>query len=452
MRWPTELAELPAVRRPQILDLAGRYGLSEADMAEHVAKLGRPSPLRRGCASRTQAAPWPGSRLSYELQRRPSASTPTALWPTLWPSPAPACAPCSRLSSSSRTERFAGSGSGLLQPPDQKTCSEQRQRPIRGLPYLQRPVPHPRRTWPLGTGAGSRGWRGRDSCHLGGLWVSTAGSDTIAPWRPSTRPWTRKERRRVQYIGGKTKSGGAQIAAAINATIKRHQLQTYVEPFCGGLSVTSRVRASKRLASDACEALVSLYRAIQGGWSPPRELSREEWLLLRETQDPADPLTAFAGFGCSFGGAWFGSYVKRYKFTDRWVPAAEAAAQSLERKLGACSDVAFGFHDYCVAPKGELVYCDPPYAGTMGYGAVDPWDPVAFWAWATEQGRCHRMIAVSEISAPAGWASLLTFDLQHRIGTAGGKRRVEHLFVPEAQRGEWSTALPATAPQIELGW
>lgn len=60
----------------------------------------------------------------------------------------------------------------------------------------------------------------------------------------------------MQYVGGKQKSGGAQIAKVINRMIRDRNLITYAEPFCGGLSVTQRIAAPTRLVSDGCEALI----------------------------------------------------------------------------------------------------------------------------------------------------------------------------------------------------
>lgn len=241
----------------------------------------------------------------------------------------------------------------------------------------------------------------------------------------------------MQYIGGKQKSGGVQIAQSINAAIVRHGLTTYSEPFCGGLSVTTRVQAPTRYASDACIALITLYQSMQGGWCPPTSLDKEAWDALKVTQDPQDPLTAFAGFGCSFGGSWFGSYAQRYKYTKRWVTAAEAASSSLTKKMGKCDDVHFQACDYHDAPFAHLVYCDPPYRGTMGYGAVGEWNPDEFWAWATLRAQ-QALVAVSEMTAPEKWTPIRSFKLQHRIATGSGERREEHLFVPTWQVSAWT--------------
>lgn len=241
----------------------------------------------------------------------------------------------------------------------------------------------------------------------------------------------------MQYLGGKQKSGGAQIARLINSVASQRELRKFIEPFCGGLSVTSRVEMPQRIASDSCEALITLYRSMQVGWEPPEIVTRSQWDYYKAHQDPQDPMTAFVGFGCSRSGVWFSSYVEDYKYTKRRVPAATAARNSLYNKLRKCQDVKFLTLDYSRVPCGDIVYCDPPYKGTKGYGAVEPWDPERFWTWAREKSRTE-LVCVSEMVAPSDWVSILTFDLQHRIGTQTGKRRQEFLFVHESQKGLWN--------------
>jgi len=245
----------------------------------------------------------------------------------------------------------------------------------------------------------------------------------------------------MQYIGGKQKSGGAQISVVINRIIRKRKLETYSEPFCGGLSVTQRIVASVRHASDACEALICMYKALQSGtWTPPLDLTREEWVRLRDTNDPRDPLTAFAGFGCSNRGAWFRGYAARYKFTGgKYVEAALAAASSLKTKMRKCNDVRFAYGDYREQVLGDVVYCDPPYAGTLGYPAVPgEWDPLAFWAWARATSD-DRLLCVSEQHAPDDFVALLSFSIQSKIAMATGARRDEYLFVPRHQLDAWAS-------------
>ena len=243
----------------------------------------------------------------------------------------------------------------------------------------------------------------------------------------------------MQYVGGKQKSGGAQIAAVINRMIRVRELNTYSEPFCGGLSVTQRIVAPVRHASDACNALICMYKALQSGaWTPPQDLTREEWVRLRDANDPQNPLTAFAGFGCSNRGRWFGGYATRYKFSGRYVEAAFAAASSLKTKMRKCVDVRFAGGDYRQQVLGDIVYCDPPYVGTLGYPAVPgEWNPFTFWAWVRTIAD-DRLVCVSEQHAPDGFVPLLTFSIQNKIAMSGGTRRAEYLYVPRHQLDMWT--------------
>jgi len=243
----------------------------------------------------------------------------------------------------------------------------------------------------------------------------------------------------MQYVGGKQKSGGAQIAQAINAMIKALGLRSYSEPFCGGLSVTQRIVAPERRASDACAALICLYQRLQGGWVPPLSLSKEEWLELKAANDPSNPLTAFAGFGLSLFGNWFGAYAPMSTRNHKRIPSAVAAAESLQRKLSKCKDVRFSCTDYQSQQLADIIYCDPPYAGKLQYPAVGDFDSDAFWEWAREQSRV-TLLAVSEQQAPADFTPLRTFSLQSRIATGAGNRRTEHLYVHASQLEKWQVA------------
>ncbi len=109
----------------------------------------------------------------------------------------------------------------------------------------------------------------------------------------------------MRYMGGKSR-----IAKQIAAVIDEHRQpgQLVWDAFCGGLSMS--VALSKKgpvLASDACAPLIALYKAVQEGWDPPTEVSRQTYMAAKLLPD-SDPMKAFCGFGCSFGGKWFGGY------------------------------------------------------------------------------------------------------------------------------------------------
>ena len=83
--------------------------------------------------------------------------------------------------------------------------------------------------------------------------------------------------------------------------------------------------------------------------------------------------------------------------------------------------------DYCnyVYQDGDVVYCDPPYAGTVGYGRG--FDHEAFWQWCRTR---DFPVYVSEYRAPEDFISIWCKEkrrlFNHIVLSANA---VEHLFL-----------------------
>ncbi len=175
-------------------------------------------------------------------------------------------------------------------------------------------------------------------------------------------------------MGGKTR-----IAKQIAAVIDEHRQpgQLVWDEFCGGLSVS--VALSKKgpvLASDACVPLIALYKAVQEGWDPPTEVSRETYMAAKLLPD-SDPMKAFCGFGCSFAGKWFGGYAKCTR-PDRIKGYAAGTRKSLLSTKFVGSIKQIDFLEFIPEPTNCIIYCDPPYAGTTGYDSSDKFDYCKF--------------------------------------------------------------------------
>lgn len=88
-------------------------------------------------------------------------------------------------------------------------------------------------------------------------------------------------------------------------------------------------------------------------------------------------------------------------------------------------------------PEGCVVYCDPPYAGTSGYGNAT-FDTDAFWEWARE---CERPLFISEYAAPPDFVCVREFSHISSLSATACNKVVERLFVPpphQFTRGELS--------------
>ncbi len=231
----------------------------------------------------------------------------------------------------------------------------------------------------------------------------------------------------MRYLGGKFRIG-PRIAEFLNS--KRERAQSYIEPFCGGLWVTYLIEG-ERFASDSNKAVITLYKAMQDGWVPPNTVTRDEYAYYRLTKDLDDPMTAFVGIGCSFGGKWFGGYAGTDKRSVKERSYAANAQGSLLKKIAKCKEVVFSHQDYkeavLSAPSGSLIYMDPPYAGTTGYKVK--FDNADFWNFVREQSYNHE-IYVSEFKAPDDFISVLDIKGKTEIRDKKGERadKVERLF------------------------
>ena len=230
----------------------------------------------------------------------------------------------------------------------------------------------------------------------------------------------------MPYLGGKFRTRKA-IAAFLESV--RAPGQTYFEPFCGACWITMEM-SGERMAGDGNAALMALWEALQGGWLPPSEVTEAEYAQLKAAQDPADPMTAFAGIGCSFSGKWFGGYAR-----GNSLNYAATARSSLLAELPRLRGVRFvrgGYRDH--APEGCLAYCDPPYANTTAYNGLPPFDHAQFWetmrGWAQS-----NTVVVSEYQAPPDFPCVLEIPTRTglRTGANGSEPRIERLSMHESQ-------------------
>lgn len=213
---------------------------------------------------------------------------------------------------------------------------------------------------------------------------------------------------RVRYMGGKTRIAG-RLAPVILDVIRETRAMTYWEPFLGGANMFTRIapHVQTAIGSDVMPDLIMMWRAVRQGWLPPDSITREEYAVLRHAEPSA--LRAFAGFGCSFGGKWFGGYGAQKIDTKHPVPhVSYGSAADVRKQATAIRRSRIALLDYREArPRpGWVIYCDPPYAGTTTYTGADAWDADAFWATAqrwSESG-CH--VLVSEYAAPDSWSVL----------------------------------------------
>jgi DNA adenine methylase len=228
----------------------------------------------------------------------------------------------------------------------------------------------------------------------------------------------------MQYLGGKSRVA-PHLARVMLAQANS---PCYVEPFAGACSVAVRMASGFKhvYLSDASPDLIALWKAMQSGWVPPETISEDLYGELRHA--PVSAVRGFAGYGCSFGGKWFGGYARDPKHGRNF---ARTAGSLLKNRVARLRNASFSCSDYrdVSIPVGSVVYCDPPYLGATRYTRLANFDSGEFWCWAAIQSR-KASVYVSEYRAPVGWQPIWSSTPRVTLRRdSNSPRPTEHLWV-----------------------
>lgn len=205
----------------------------------------------------------------------------------------------------------------------------------------------------------------------------------------------------MRYIGGKGKIARELSEVILGLADKREE---YLEPFIGGGARLSQMTPHflRTFAGDAHGDVVALWEAVVSGWRPPKTVSASEYAVAKEL--PESALRGFIGFGCSFGGKWFGGYAKGGVNSNGEPRDHSAESYRRVTKLGESlqgRDISFstGSFEAWKPTPGTVIYCDPPYASTQGY-STGGFDTRLFWDTCRDWASQGSDVFVSEYEAP----------------------------------------------------
>ena len=234
----------------------------------------------------------------------------------------------------------------------------------------------------------------------------------------------------LRYLGNKTR-----LSKELTPLLTKHLTgeNWYVEPFAGAFGMISNIHYSKRIAYDNDKYIIELMKAVRNGWSPPETLTETEYINLKTlaSNGHVEPLIAFAGYGCSFGGKWFNGFARGGK-TSRGEDRNHVAesARNLNKMRDKLQGIKIRLFDYKDAPLGvsNVIYADPLYVNCTKYKMK--FNHEEFWEWCRNVAQ-NNFLYVSEYTAPSDFISI--WSKEHKTGIHHGfkehKQSTENLFV-----------------------
>lgn len=233
----------------------------------------------------------------------------------------------------------------------------------------------------------------------------------------------------MRYVGGKSRIA-KDIAKIINEYTQGEK--PFVSLFCGACSVESKVDAPMKLCNDKHEYLIAMWKGLQNGYELPDTITREQYYDIKANQDRDKCLTGFVGFGCSFGGKWWGGLASGYK-DDKTTKRnfCDECKRDTLRTLNGLREAVFTCLDYrdVKIPDVAVIYADPPYRGTTGY-STGKFDSNAFWEYVRILSRTH-VVLISEESAPEDFTCIWEKGVTRSIDVNKNNqpKKTEKLFI-----------------------
>lgn len=229
----------------------------------------------------------------------------------------------------------------------------------------------------------------------------------------------------MQYMGGKFRQS-REICHVLWPYILPNTV--YVEPFCGGMWSAARVAKELKpgimILNDINKPLMLLWeKCMKDGveWLPDYP-DAEMYQWYKEHHPDNDPLTAYIGFGFSFGGAWFSTYIK---------PGTSHNGdqkKSIYNKIRwlRTANVKLFNTDYInlSIPDRAVVYLDPPYENRTKAHPFGEFDYGVFWDYVRDLSkRCTVFTSCYE--CPEDFYTIVTWgDTVHRY--TDGKREKQY--------------------------
>lgn len=215
------------------------------------------------------------------------------------------------------------------------------------------------------------------------------------------------------YLGSKKKVLPF-LLPAINKVIRAFEIDTYIEPFCGGANVIERVQCKNKYAYDKSKSLIELIK--MGLHSPqliPESITKKDWECAKKTYRELGTnkiseddfiiqwwhLGAVQYFGSFGNGGFSNGYADPANGRDHY----KESYKNFMKQIRFLRNIHFEVSPYSELeiPPASMLYCDPPNKRDrpIGYTFENQFNHTHFWDWVRENS-LNSYILVTEKDVP----------------------------------------------------
>ena len=239
----------------------------------------------------------------------------------------------------------------------------------------------------------------------------------------------------MKYVGSKNRLA-KELVPIIQSYIT-DDTKGYLEPFVGGANMIDKIECNNKFGCDIHEELIELLKYVQDTNNIlPKTITEEEYNKVRLNKDKYEKwYVGFVGFCATFGAKYFGGYARGFKedkITPRDIPAE--SIRNIEKQRKNLQNIKFKCCSYDEINKNIkdfVIYCDPPYKGTLKYTTDFDYDK--FYKWCKEMSK-NNIVLISEYWMPEEfeciWEKKTTVRIDSNKKSKDKKmERIEKLFI-----------------------
>lgn len=237
----------------------------------------------------------------------------------------------------------------------------------------------------------------------------------------------------MRYLGSK-----ARIKKEIIPIMMRYLNgeNEFVDAFMGGANIISSVDYPNKVGIEYSKYTYGIWDKIQMDgidWIP-QAFDEEEYYDVKSSYKNNDErynnaMIGYVGNCLSYGSKWWGGFAKfNPKKNEDHVREAYNGIKKQYKNfmyIGMTKFINCSYDEYDYKPH-SVIYCDPPYAETIGYESS--FDHEKFWEWVREMSCNGHKVFVSEYSAPSDFTCIWRKSVKEQVGK-NINQKVEKLFV-----------------------